>query len=87
MYELANEPRNTTQIKALTNHDRNVCNDVIKENTEVYDYLPRNTRDKLWLKWTRPVHIIKGKHPSYLIVSKARAKAYKMNNKRKTKTK
>ena len=67
MYELANEPRNTTQIKTLTYHDQKVCNDVIKKNTEIYVYLPRNKRDKLWLKWTRPVRIIKEKHPSYLI--------------------
>ena len=44
-----------------------MCNDVIKENTEVYVYLPRNKRDKLSLKWAGPVRIIKEKHPSYLI--------------------
>ena len=32
MYKLANETMNTRQIKALTYHDRKVCN-VIKENT------------------------------------------------------
>ena len=36
MYESANEAMNTRQIKALTYHDRKVCNDVIKENTKVY---------------------------------------------------
>ena len=67
MYELANEAMNTRQVKALSYHDRKVCNDVIKENTEVYVYLPRNKRDKLSLKWAGPVRIIKEKHPSYLI--------------------
>ena len=46
MYELANEALNTRQIKVLTYHDRKVCNDVSKENAEVYVYLPRNKRDK-----------------------------------------
>ena len=58
MYELANEAMNTRQIKALTYHDRKVCNDVIKENAQVYFYLPRNKRDKLSLKWTGPFRII-----------------------------
>ena len=73
MYELANEAMNTRQItdarqiKVLIYHDPEVCNDVVKENTEVCGYLPRNKRDKLSLKWTGPVRIIKEKHPSYLI--------------------
>ena len=32
------------QIKALTYHDRKVCDDVIKENAKVYIDLPRNKR-------------------------------------------
>ena len=48
MYELANEAMNTRQIKELTYHGRKVCNDVIKEITEVYVYLPRIKRDKLF---------------------------------------
>ena len=67
MHELANSVMNTRQIKALTYHDGKVCNGVIKENTKVYVYLPRNKRDKLSLKWTRSVRIIKENHPSYLI--------------------
>ena len=46
---------NSRQIKALTCHDRKVCNDVIKENAEVYVYLSRNNSDKLSLKWTGSV--------------------------------
>ena len=41
-------------------------NDVIKENTEVYVYLSRNKIDRLSIKWTGPVRIIKEKHSSYL---------------------
>ena len=67
MYELANKAMNTSQTKALTYHDRKVCNHAIKENTGVYVYLPRNKRDKLSLKWAGLVRIIKEKHPSYLI--------------------
>ena len=67
MHELTNETMNTTQIKALTCHDRQVWNDVIKENSEIYFYLPRTKRDKLSLKWTASVQIIKEKHPSHLI--------------------
>ena len=78
MYELANEAMNTRQIKALTYHDRKVCNDVIKENAEFYVCLPRNKIDKLSLKWARPVRIIKEKHPPYL-VSKARTNGCKMD--------
>ena len=58
---------NSRKIKALTLHDRKVCNDVIKENAEVYVYLSRNKSDKMSLKWTGSVRIIKEKHPSYLI--------------------
>ena len=61
MYELTNEAMNTRQIKALTYHDGKVCNNVIKENTvnKQYTCLPRNKRDKLSLKWTGHVRIIK----------------------------
>ena len=59
MYELANKAMNTSQTKALTYHDRKVCNHAIKENTEVYVYLPRNKRDKLSLKWAGLVRIIR----------------------------
>ena len=61
MYELTNEAMNTRQIKALTYHDGKVCNNVSKENTvnKLYACLPRNKRDKLSLKWTGPVRIIK----------------------------
>ena len=44
MYELANKAMNTRKIKALTYHDRKVCNDVIKGNNKVYFYLPRKKR-------------------------------------------
>ena len=67
MYELASEAMNTRQIKALTCHDQKVCTDVIKENTKVCVYLPRNKRDKLSLKWAGPVRTIKEKYSSYLI--------------------
>ena len=67
MYELANEAMNTRKIKALTYHYRKACNHVIKENTELYVYLPRNKRDKLSLKWTGQIRIIKEKHPSSFI--------------------
>ena len=61
MYELTNEAMNTRQIKALTYHDGKVCNNVSKENTvnKLYACLPRNKRDKLSLKWTGHVRIIK----------------------------
>ena len=61
MYELTNVAMNPRQIKALTYHDGKVCNNVIKENTvnKLYVYLPRNKRDKLSLKWTALVRIIK----------------------------
>ena len=61
MYELTNEAMNTRQIKALTYHDGKVCNNVTKENTvnKLYACLPRNKRDKLSLKWTGHVRIIK----------------------------
>ena len=58
---------NSRQIKALTCHDRKTCNGVIKENAEVYVYLSRHKSDKLSLKWTWSVRIIKKKHPLYLI--------------------
>ena len=46
IYELVNEAMNSLarQIKALTYHDRKVCDDVIKENAKVYIDLPRNKR-------------------------------------------
>ena len=46
IYELANEAMNNLprQIKALTYHDRKVCDDVIKENAKVYIDLPRKKR-------------------------------------------
>ena len=61
MYELTNEAMNTRQIKALTYHYGKVCNNVSKENTvnKLYACLPRNKRDKLSLKWTGHVRIIK----------------------------
>ena len=61
MYELTNEAMNTRQIKALTYQDGKVCNNVSKENTvnKLYACLPRNKRDKLSLKWTGHVRIIK----------------------------
>ena len=65
--KLENQAKNTRQIKALTCHDWKVCNDVIKENAEVYVYLSRNKSDKLSLKWTGSVRIIKEKNPSYFI--------------------
>ena len=50
MYELANKAVNARQVKALAYHDQKVCNDVIKEYTEAYVYLPKDKRDKLSLK-------------------------------------
>ena len=50
MYELANKAVNTRQVKALAYHDQKVCNDVIKEYTEAYVYLPKDKTDKLSLK-------------------------------------
>ena len=75
IYELANESMNTRQTKSLSYHDKKVCDDILKENTEVYVYLPRNKREKLTLKWDGPVRIIKEKHPSYLIEFTKQGKA------------
>ena len=42
MHDLANEALDNRQIKALTNNNRKVCNNAIKENNEVCVSLPRN---------------------------------------------
>ena len=75
---------NSRQIKALTLHDRKVCNDVIKENAEVYVYFSRNKSDKMSLKWTGLVRIIKEDVIIFDSVSKAKTNGYKMENKGKT---
>ena len=55
MQELANEAMTTRESKALTYHD---IIDVIRENVEGYVYLLKR-RDKLSLKWTALIQIIK----------------------------
>ena len=56
---------NTRQTKYLTYHDKKVFDDVITEETLVYMYLARKSRNKLSLKWYGPCKILTNKNPVY----------------------
>ena len=53
MYELAGETMAARQAKYLSYHDKKVFDDNLDEDTLVYMYVPKKSREKL-LKWSGP---------------------------------